>query len=462
MFNSFVMFAAMRTGSNFLEANLNAMDGVTCHGEAFNPAFVGKLNRSEAFGIDIAAREADPFTLLSALRGQEGLNGFRQFMDHDPRITESVLADPACAKIVLTRNPLESYISLLIARETGQWKLTQVRRHRGATVRFDAQEFERHVGRLEAFYAEIQRKLQVTGQTAFWIDYEDLADLEVLNGLAGFLGVEGRLSALDPKLKKQNPEPLAEKVENPEEMEAALAAMDRFSVLRVPNFEPPRASNLPSFVTCATAPLLFMPVRGGPTEAVAAWLAAQGEMQTDFDWRSLRKWRLGNPGYLAFTVLRHPLARAHDVFVRDILSGARPEIRHAMVRSYGIPLPAVGAVQDFDSYRDCFLQVLRFLKPYLAGQTGLRIDGGLATQAAVLEGFSRLRAPDFVFRERRLGDSLRFMADQLDLVAPEPQPIPEAGPYPLSALVDDEIEAAARDAYARDYNLFGFGDWRDD
>lgn len=41
-FDSFVMFAEMRTGSNFLEANLNAMPGVTCHGEMFNPHFIGK------------------------------------------------------------------------------------------------------------------------------------------------------------------------------------------------------------------------------------------------------------------------------------------------------------------------------------------------------------------------------------------------------------------------------------
>ena len=31
-FKSFVVFAEMRTGSNFLESNLNAFDGITCHG----------------------------------------------------------------------------------------------------------------------------------------------------------------------------------------------------------------------------------------------------------------------------------------------------------------------------------------------------------------------------------------------------------------------------------------------
>jgi LPS sulfotransferase NodH len=40
-FQSFVVFAEMRTGSNFLEANLNQLEGVACHGEAFNPHFLG-------------------------------------------------------------------------------------------------------------------------------------------------------------------------------------------------------------------------------------------------------------------------------------------------------------------------------------------------------------------------------------------------------------------------------------
>ena len=31
-FDYFVVFAEMRTGSNFLEANINAFDGLTCHG----------------------------------------------------------------------------------------------------------------------------------------------------------------------------------------------------------------------------------------------------------------------------------------------------------------------------------------------------------------------------------------------------------------------------------------------
>ncbi|NBO20432.1 MAG: nodulation protein NodH, partial [Rhodobacteraceae bacterium] len=46
-FKSFVVFAEMRTGSNYLEANLNALSGVLCHGEAFNPHFIGKKDQTD-------------------------------------------------------------------------------------------------------------------------------------------------------------------------------------------------------------------------------------------------------------------------------------------------------------------------------------------------------------------------------------------------------------------------------
>ena len=77
-FKSFVVFAEMRTGSNFLEANLNAIEGVSCHGEAFNPYFMGGENKQEMLGVTIQQRNDDPRSLLRAMRAQSGvLTGFR-------------------------------------------------------------------------------------------------------------------------------------------------------------------------------------------------------------------------------------------------------------------------------------------------------------------------------------------------------------------------------------------------
>ncbi|HKL45859.1 MAG TPA: nodulation protein NodH, partial [Roseovarius sp.] len=84
-FDYFVVFAEMRTGSNFLESNLNAFDGIECHGEAFNPHFIGYPKTTELLGLTQAERDEEPARLIGAIKGQsQGIGGFRFFHDHDP------------------------------------------------------------------------------------------------------------------------------------------------------------------------------------------------------------------------------------------------------------------------------------------------------------------------------------------------------------------------------------------
>lgn len=71
-FDYFVVFAEMRTGSNFLEANLNALDGVTCHGEAFNPHFISYPNRETTLGWTQQRRDGDALGFLNRFRSAEG------------------------------------------------------------------------------------------------------------------------------------------------------------------------------------------------------------------------------------------------------------------------------------------------------------------------------------------------------------------------------------------------------
>jgi hypothetical protein len=42
-----------------------------------------------------------------------------------------------------------------------------------------------------------------------------------------------------------------------------------------------------------------------------------------------------------------------------------------------------------------------------------------------------------------------------------PVDIGDEGPVPLSAIYDGEVERAARDAYQRDYMMFGYQSWVD-
>lgn len=457
-FDSFVMFAEMRTGSNFLEANLNAMSGVTCYGEVFNPHFIGQKDKTDLMGFSLADRAADPLALVRALRaGTDGLAGFRYFHDHDHRVFEPVLEDPLCAKIVLTRNPVESYVSWKIAQETGQWKLTNAKNLKSAKVQFDAREFETHLSNLQEFQIRILHGLQVTGQAAFYIDYEDINDLDVLNGLARFLGVPG-LEALDASLKKQNPEEIEQKVLNPDEMERALARLDRFNLARTPNFEPRRAPMVPAFQAARKAPLLFMPMKSGPTERVSRWLSAFDGVETDFTQKTLRQWKKARPAHRSFTVIRHPLARAHDAFERQILSGTFREIHAQLSKVYRVPLPPPGnAYATAEEHRAGFLAFLKWLKMNISGQTGIRVDAHWATQSAILNGFAQFQSPDLVIREDNLEQGLQFLCADLGITCPD-VPAPEADSR-LAQIADDDLHGAVREAYARDYIAFGFRDW---
>lgn len=466
-FDYFVMFADMRTGSNFLEANLNALPGVHCHGEAFNPSFIGYPNAPDILGVTQARRDADPGHLVATIKAQQGIfGGFRFFSDHDPRVLDIVLPDPRCAKIVLTRNPIESYISRKIAAATGQWKLTNARHAKSEVVRFDAVEFEAHLERLQAFQLQILRALQVSGQTAFYVDYDDIQDVEVMNGLAAFLGVPGRLESLDRKLKKQNPEPLEEKVRNFAQMEQVLARLDRFNLSRTPNFEPRRGAAVPGFVAAAVTPLLYMPVRGGPEGAVIDWLAALDGRAPEggFSHKSLRQWKAQRPGHRSFTVLRHPLARAHAVFCDRILMAgpdSYPEVRENLRRTFGLPVPEGGAtapLPDAD-HRAAFAVFLQFLKANLSAQTAMRVDPTWASQAATLLGMGAVALPDMILREGDLAAGLAQLAAQ---VGRQDAPLPgttDGHAGQLARIAGPDLESAARDAYGRDYIAFGFGDW---
>lgn len=461
-FQSFVVFAEMRTGSNFLEANLNAVPGVMCYGEAFNPAFVGNANKQELLGVSIHQRDLGPEVLLKAMRkGTEGMSGFRYFHDHDPRVFGLVVDDPAVAKIILTRNPLESFISWKIARESNQWRTTSAANIKTARPKFVMEEFRARVEVLEEFQRDLVNRLQVSGQTAFYIDYEDVLDLKVINGLAAFLGVEGRLDKLDLSYKKQNPEPIGEKVSNPAEMIAGLAKIDFYNVTHTPNFEPRRQGAINTYVASEAVPLLFQPVKSAPDPQLRMWLQGYGEILTTFDRQSLKAWRNDRPGHRSFTVLRHPLARAHTAFCEYLEKEWMGELRHHLKRVHKFELPPKGQdFADLTAHRAGFVKFLEVAKHMLAGRTELRIPPHLATQIATITGFAQLQAPDHILREDRLAEGLAFVCAEAGMPM---QPLPkmaEKEPFALADLYAPDLEAAARDAYGRDYAAFGFGDWR--
>ncbi|WP_158964988.1 nodulation protein NodH [Chachezhania sediminis] len=467
-FDYFVVLAGMRTGSNFLEANLNALDGVKCHGEAFNPHFIGYPKSKDVLGISRAARDLDPGGLISAIRNESGvLGGFRFFYDHDPRALKLALDDPRCAKIVLNRNPLESYVSWKIAQSTGQWILTDVNRRKDGRATFRLAEFEQFLEDLQSFQVDILKALQHSGQTAFHVGYEDLRDLETMNGLAKWLGVDARLDALDSSLIPQNPGPLSAKVANLSVMTEALAKLDTFNLNRVPNFEPRRGPSVKRHVAAARAPLLFLPISGGPAASVERWLAAldnepESNLQRGMNQKQMRQWKTKHPGHRSFAILRHPLDRIHHVFCTRILAtgpGTFSAIRTSLIRDRNAPLPDRMDDPSYsaDRHRAGFDIFLGFVAANLAGQTPVRVDPTWASQGETLRGFGEFALPDRILREDELPWALPRLAADVGIdTAPRPQPEKPDGPHTLEAILDSALEARAAEIYQRDYMMFGF------
>ncbi len=116
--------------------------------------------------------------------------------------------------------------------------------------------------------------------------------------------------------------------------------------------------------------------------------------------------------------------------------------------------PAAAPAPGGEEGRALLLAFLRFAKLNLSGQTALRVDAHLASQAAAIQGFAQVMAPDLVLREERLAEGPAFAAAEAGVPCPPLPPAPPPAPP-----CDPELEAAAREAYQRDYAAFGFGPW---
>lgn len=460
-FSRFVIFAGMRTGSNLLEATLNAVRRVTCFGEAFNPYMMGWPDKDELKGITKEQRDQDPHCLLDAIFDKpDHLPGFRYFFDHDPRVLDAIMDDRDCAKIVLTRNPLDSYVSTRLAWDTNQWKLNETEIPKPASITYDGAEFRQTLADNAAFLAGIQHRLQTSGQSAFWLSYEDLRDADVMTGLLHWLG-RTDLQRVAPASDQvpQNPREMSQKVSNYDEMRADLAQMDPFDLGRIPGFEPTRGPTVPSYLTSeAGAGLLFMPVRGAPDVNIRRWLQTLAPTEGGLTQNRLRKWKRAHPNHRSFTVLRHPLRRAWTAYTQMLAAPKGGDLRQTLRDVHRVPLPADDALFTLtdDDHRPLFLAFLDFLKRNLLGQTTLPVHPIWASQSEVLSGFGRFSPPDMILREGSLQRDLGWLAENAGLPDPSFDGFtPDEAP---DFLTDPALAGAARDAYLRDYVMFGFQD----
>jgi FkbM family methyltransferase len=230
----FVIYGAMRTGSNYLVSLLNQFEGVVCHGEAFNPGFVGLREdyyaKLEMTREDPAKRDADIGKFYNAILERENpaiLCGFKMFPGHNPDILRRTLSDPSLVKIILKRDVLTSFISLCQAETSGVWMIqdgnkqtrSQSQARSDVKIAFDGPRFLRYRQRVHDFYREVEESLRNTGQNYLHLWYKDLTAPSTVRSLEQLLNRNAPAKLNSRKLLvKQNLSAPHERVSNVREM----------------------------------------------------------------------------------------------------------------------------------------------------------------------------------------------------------------------------------------------------
>ncbi|RED18491.1 sulfotransferase family 2 domain-containing protein [Pontivivens insulae] len=496
-FRYFVILGSMRTGSNLLQRTLDQFADITCYGELFNPNFIDGPNQPDRLGVSRSQRDTDPDSLIEAMeRANHGVAvpGYRYFDGHDPRALNLALHDRSIGKVILKRNPLDSFVSLKIAQTTGQWMLGKARGRKSAQIQFDIDEYNSYLARSEAFYALIETALQTTGQAAFRLKYPDVQELDVINGLGRWLGSEKSLQRIEPTIERQNPGSLEDKVINFEEMQQALAKAGGLHRTGE-GTSGDRAGGLRFMHTCRRSPVLFAEVPGTDAMPIKRWLHSidgGDPLRGDFEQilldasplgrpanrKALNDWLQTHPGALTFSYVSHPVERAYSTFMNHIWEpgdSSFPRIRAFLEEQYGLMLPeaemrATGsrevlqrAGHDAEEHAKAFSAFLDFLRANLAGQTPIRVDRHWDLQSHFIEGFNTALPLSMVVRQGEMLPAAAYIRKLLntDRMKNKVLRLPASNHiFNLSEIWSKQIEMQVRGIYTRDYLMFAFSDWK--
>lgn len=237
----FVILAAPRTGSNMLCSMLNSHPSVLCHHELFNPEGIHYALDRRTGEIDLgspAQRDRDPAAFLARVwRHSQGAKalGFKLNRDQNERAFAAVLSNPAIRKIVLIRrNRVETFVSELIAQQTGQWEsyATSDLRPYAQTVYVDARELQCHIARNQDYYAAIRKALAASGQAHLEVAYEELGRRGEQRRILDYLGIPPGRTNLQAGTRRVNIRCLRDVVANHAALVAALSGSELESELR--------------------------------------------------------------------------------------------------------------------------------------------------------------------------------------------------------------------------------------
>ena len=223
----FAIFSFPRSGSTFLCSLLGSHPDILCHFEVFHPLEIVTIKDFNDTAIEMRSftpqtRDKSPLEFLNSLfkydMGCKAV-GFKIFVGHSTEAHDAILKDREIKKILLKRNTIDSYTSMLIAKETGAF--TQKDMPPGMSrprVSFDVGGFLGFDLKIGEYFLHLERVLAETGQEFLDIRYEDMVtDQAVIDSIFSFLGIKRGSEQLSAFTRKQNKSGLQEKVDNLEE-----------------------------------------------------------------------------------------------------------------------------------------------------------------------------------------------------------------------------------------------------
>ncbi len=462
----------MRTGSNLLERTLGQLGDTVCYGEAFNPGFISGPRKSEVLGYTMPMRDADPIGFLEHMIAAEPsrIAGFRIFQDHNPKVMEYILRDPRCTRIILTRDLLDSYISLKIARKTDQWMLSNARRRTTAQMRFDAGQFADFCLKRETYLAWLDDQLSANGSDAIRIDYADLKNQTMLQDLASCIGSSGKIPIAAPILR-QNPESRAAKVENYAEMCAALG----LPVEEIPPEESTGQIFYPHGFGAAYASV--------PGNALEPMITLLHRIEVrDFGRDRLAPAELlinahecaiytsEPPSDLpVITMVSDPFRRLHSIFVNEVFGQGWhfSDVRKALSDRHGEMPPRKGLVNGRAKYpaelhQQHFGGFLDLVAEALQNDDRSSVPPEWRAQAELIDEYRSRTELAQVFKHEKFAEAANWLTDQMGLDRfPRGQinGMRQAGQKSLLPIHDvavPELTKAVMDLHPEDYTRFGY------
>jgi hypothetical protein len=191
----FVILSLPRTGSTYLVDYLDAVPGVKCLSEVFNPDIVLLRHHEprDATLSDKDVRDNDPLAFLQRLEQDVGpcdALGVKLFPAHSVKLLHYFCSSAHWKKIFLWRdNLLEQYVSFLLASERyGQASWERVAHDARLKVPTGTLIDDLHA--MEKSYIEIEDSLVLAGPgNVFTLEYDEMGRSDVMERLLHFIGI---------------------------------------------------------------------------------------------------------------------------------------------------------------------------------------------------------------------------------------------------------------------------------